>query len=182
MYGRDASYASSRLDETVVTLNGRPVIVNGVDPACKVYCVDVMTGKDSVCDLDELCLTPVKVGFVNFRGEAYYIVRKPMRRDWRQGLRLANVTCLNKEFPRGLGLSDIGHSIINDYPTLADVVKTLRSTEDVHSIAWCREFALGKKGQLFHSDSMVGYYNFGTGEFTLKEEYDYLKESLGENL
>ena len=182
MYGKDSAYAFSRLDETVVTLAGRPVMVNGIDPMCKVHHIDVLTGNDSVCDLDELCLTPVKVGFVNFRGDAYYIVRKPMRRDWRQGLRIANVTCINKEFPRGITLADIGRSIINDYPTFVEVVKTLRNTEDVHSIAWCREFALGRKGQLFHADSLVGYFNFGNGEFTLKEEFDYLKESLGENL
>lgn len=182
MYGRDYNYAASRLVDTVVMLGDVPVYIMGINADCTVNYSDLGGTRGGVCNLDDLNLTPVKLGFVNHKGSAYYIVRKPMRRDWRQGMRLCNVTCTNKPIPRDMSLVDIQNTIVNNFPTLDEVKGQFKSGANWGSLAWCRLFALNRRGQLLHASDVVGYYNKETDKFVLKEEYQYLNEALMECL
>src|ERR1700754_2631417 len=97
MYGHDYVYAQTRIQGTVlrVLATGEPVYVVQVsgDGRCACVPIDLDWGdrnNNIYLQVDELDMHPVPLGYVNCAGEATYLMRVPMRRDWKQGLRQEN--------------------------------------------------------------------------------------------
>jgi hypothetical protein len=180
MYGNDHEYANSRLEQTVVVYDGKPVFVTCVQRG--------MTATVSYLDsietffkvkVDELDLHPVRLGYCNRGGAVAYLMRKPMRRDWRQGLRFGNFTAIG-DFPaEALSYKDVGQVILGKYPTFAKVLEEI-TKKRVHSMAWCREWAIDSGLRLWHKRNVVG--TIEDGKPVLNAESHFLREALEEVL
>ncbi len=186
MYGNDHNYAASRLEGTVImTTGGEPVMVYGVYPDMSLSVHIIAEGKDIKLPAEEAVYTPVQLGYVNMkRGDALYVVRKPMRRDWRQGMRKANVTVIGRQFnANNLNYKDMVPTMKGTFPAFNLVVDKFVNDMLDKSIAWCRDFALLPSGEIeYRGSHRVGYFNKKNGECVLKEEYTYLNEALEETL
>lgn len=90
---KEPDYARSRLNSTIVKHKGLAVQVQNVDEdmSCHVSKAD---GTAYEIHIDELDLRAPELGMVNYRGRASYISRRPLRRDWRQGVRRSQVRTL----------------------------------------------------------------------------------------
>lgn len=179
----EAHYAKSRLIGTIVRVNltDEPIYIENVynpegSDVIEVKCRNIYT-KDSpklTYRLSELNLKPVRLGYVNDMGRAYYLTRMPMRRDWRQGLRANNMKVVN-------GISQpnfmsIINTIKNIYPSYGVVI----DTRDMYSSrAFCREFSVATDNLLYKGRS-VG--KIGEDDMPiLNEKSQHLKELLEEN-
>jgi hypothetical protein len=181
MYSDDYEYASSRLSETIVRKGNEPVYIYGVSPGMKVtYQVIDKPGEDpGVCDIDELDLKPVPLGYCNFNKNASYLTRIPMRRDWRQGLRQGNYMSLNGVDARKIPNTALAKVIKGEYPTFKDCLELVKK---LNSVAWHRHWAISNAGGLFHKGSAVPVCVILDGELKLSTKYQYLSEALKESL
>lgn len=84
-------YAQSRLMDTVVRVNGNPVIVVGIADLAHIEVQTLIKSRRKTVTMQDLDLEPVELGYVNYNGCAIYASRKPKRQDWRQGLRYENM-------------------------------------------------------------------------------------------
>lgn len=182
MYGNDAGYAGTRLDQTVVRLkNGTPVFIHRVGGVKNVYYCKLSKyngdrDRWDKCKLDDLDLTPVKLGYVNLEGfDAGYCVRVPKRNDWRQGMRRANIKFLTGML-REVSYREFNDTIIGKYPSFKESSK--RSAETGRTIAWHRNWAVGIGDHLMHKGKMVG--RIREDKPVLAEKFNWLEESLEE--
>jgi hypothetical protein len=90
LYDDNIEYAKKRLCNTLVRLkDGSPFFVIKIlsDESKEKTCVGYVAGNFvQTCSTNDLDLTPVPLGFVNFVSDCSYAKRRPMRRDWKQGL------------------------------------------------------------------------------------------------
>lgn len=122
MYGDDYGYANSRLTGTIVRRGKHPVTVLGVNNDGTVVAQTVITKKDRICKLTDLNLASPELGMVNTPNGAVYMARKPMRRDWRQGVRRSSVTILSGNVAE---ITDklIYRAIRGRFPSLEDAIE-----------------------------------------------------------
>lgn len=176
MYGKDHEYAHSRLEQTVVSLKGEPVFVMTVK---RNMVVTYATLKDLTtfltCCVDDLDLKPVKLGYCNNARGISYLMRMPMRRDWRQGLRFGNFTGIGFDV-RHLAYHDLYNVIKGVYPTFAQAVTSIKRGE-AKALAWCREWAIDKTN-VYHKGQRVG--TLVDNKPVLNDDCTYLREALEE--
>lgn len=135
-----SEYAESRLSETIVRKGDMPVRVLEVDGdfSCSVRDELGELGVFAV-GIEELNLKSPPLGFVNTRSGCEYLVRRPMRRDWRQGVRSNSVVST------GTGnqamMRDIAACIKGDYPSIKEARGMVRSG---NAVAVSRDIALTK--------------------------------------
>lgn len=98
---KEPEYAESRLVDTVVRWGDKPVYVCSVgrDMLCEVR-TSLESGESHKVHLDELNVLSPPLGFTNIGAKAYYISRRPTRRDYRQGVRQNQLVCLFGGEPR----------------------------------------------------------------------------------
>ncbi|MNX61467.1 hypothetical protein D3C86_924010 [compost metagenome] len=180
MYGTDHDYANSRLVETIVRLESEPVYVWGVRVGMKVD-YSTLTEMDAMkrCDLEELNLKPVPLGYCNYNKYACYLTRMPMRRDWRQGLRRGNFTSLSGADANRIPYEALRQCILGEYPTFE---AALEASKKVKSIAWHRHWAVDNNGQILHKGGQRPVGTVTNGKIVLLSKYQYLKEALEESL
>lgn len=173
----NAAYARSRLNDTVVLYRKIPVYVLNVreDLRAVVMPIHKPAQEQMLVPIRSLNVLDLQLGFHNLDNRAVYLSRRPMRDDWRQGLRENNV------FSNGIPIShgDIGRALMHDYPTLEESVE-LVSAGAKQSMAWCKEFCVSAGGVLTWKYRPVG--DFQKGVFTLSKRYEFLQPSLKENL
>lgn len=158
----DSEYAESRLHGTLVRLGTRPVIVREVSEDLTCYVKDAVSGDRSVVHLDELNLKSPPLGFVNKEGGCVYLSRKPMRNDWRQGVRPNSIIANNGE-ARTPSLGVIASCILGEFPKLSVALRHLR--EGATGVAISRDFKLTRKG----SSTFLSYKWYGVvGKLTSK--------------
>ncbi|MNT12845.1 hypothetical protein D3C72_1477920 [compost metagenome] len=180
MYSDDYEYANSRLTETIVRLKGQPVYIYKVHPGMKVdysELEDLHTMKR--CQLEDLDLKPVPLGYCNYNKNACYLTRMPMRRDWRQGLRRGNFTSLSGVDANRIPYDVLKQCIIGDYPTFT---ACLEAVKKLKSIAWHRHWAVDSAGQVLHKGGNRPVGIVDNGAVVLSSRYQYLKEALKESL
>lgn len=188
MYGNDYGYASTRIVQTIVrTKKGDPVYVISVGGDGVCYCCPIdkewrVENADRI-HLDELDMKPVRLGYVNTAGEASYIQRIPMRRDWKQGLRSEN--CHGSH--RGLyamPMKDVKNCILGIYPTFSTALKDSKvgvARGRVKVLAWHRHWALSSRGDVYYKDyQKVG--DLDGDKVVLDKKFKYLEEYLAETL
>ena len=180
MYYEDASYAANRLVGSVVRRQGRPVYIHEIEHDGTVHYASTtrMNGNLSRDRLDSFDLEPLPLGYCNHQGHAKYLMRTPMRNDWRQGLR--ERTLVHKGSGRVPPLSVLSRVVSGIYPTIQSCVESLVNNEVV-SQAFSRTFALGPNNTLRYKEEVVGSYR-GDGELTLSDNFSWLRESLEETL
>lgn len=179
MYGKDSEYANSRLCETIVRRGDAPVYVHSVGRNMEVT-YSFLGGLDQshVCDLDELDLHPVPLGYCNYNKYASYLTRIPMRKDWRQGLRRGNYTTINAPISADRIPYDALEQVIKgDYPTYAAALDAVRK---VKSMAWHRHWAVNNGLEVFYKGSPNPVGNVEEGKVILTSRNSYLIEALGE--
>jgi len=95
MYKEDWGYANSRLAGTIVRKGSQPISIIGVNGDGTVQAQTVITKREKLVHMSELNLASPPLGMVNTPNGAVYVARKPMRNDWRQGLRRGNIAILS---------------------------------------------------------------------------------------
>lgn len=139
---KEPDYADSRLRETIVRHNGTPVylfyVTNDMIAHVK---SDLNSDETTPVHLDELELSAPRLGLVNLRGRVSYLSRKPLRNDYRQGVRPNQIVCLHNRCERTV--KRIMECIKGEYPTLQ---KALEMTIDGWSeVAISRELFIKKR-------------------------------------
>jgi hypothetical protein len=141
---KEADYAHSRITNTIVRLGTEAVFVRCVrdDMSCEVTS-DVDSDESRSVHLDELNPLSPPLGFINWRGRVYYLSRRPMRRDWRQGIRPNQLRCM-------VGVTDITHNMVmdcirgNTFPTVRYAIGKVVGGKA--GVAISRDFALKRNG------------------------------------
>lgn len=172
-------YARTRLIGTIVRLEGRAVFIEdiGGKTAYFHYLTDEVR-KQSACNLTDLDITPVELGYINFNTDVYYITRMPMRRDWRQGLRaLSCTTPTNRriDIPNNV----LGKAIENIYPKFEEAIEWIG--KGYKAAAFSRNFALSSKGTIQYKER----FNVGVvdgNNYLLEPKYEWVREALEEEL
>lgn len=179
----DLEYAKGRLEDTIVRVGNEPLHVEEVfysneeDESMSCTGHLLFSGKAVQVSLSDIILESSPLGYVNHTDEqeASYFVRKPMRNDWRQGLRPGNMTVCGKEVVYRSRLEDLAYTIKGIYPTIKECNDMLDRGWQV--VAFCRDFALSQTKKIFYKGRPVGTYD---KMFTLDEKYKYLSEYLNE--
>ena len=176
MYGDDWEYAESRLIETLVTHNGRPVFVYRIMPDLIASVKDIIDGEMRHVPAVELDLTPVKLGYCNYNKKAYHACRIPARR-YKQGLRLENMHCRTLQgLPARLQYEHLTNTIMGVFPSFE---KCIESVKKLNSMAWHRDWAMDKDGVVYHGGTdVVGVLK--DSKVVLTPTFEYLKEALAE--
>lgn len=187
-YGKDFDYARTRLVDSVVTLkkDGTPVYVLSVDAGNGTTVVMNCLNKEMYVNLDDLDLSPVKLGYANHDSGVCYLQRRPERR-YRQGLRSSALyDKLGRGNVRILGKT-LARCIRGIYPTLDSCIDSIENRE-VSEIAFCRDFCVGNKLKdgytLKYKGRNIGTIDIQDGMpiYHIANKHIYLKESLEEAL
>lgn len=188
MYGKDYEYASTRLDGTLVRLagTGEPVMVQTVSVLGTVTVTPYGKSRDTheyYVKLDELDVHPVPLGYVNCGGDATYISRMPMRRDYKQGLRGNNAWSSGRNFD-ALPHAAVRNCIMGRYPTFEKAWKDVQigpNAVRMKMLAWGRRWAVRSDGVIYYrGEEIVG--QVVDGKPMLLAGYTYLQELLEESL
>lgn len=166
-------YAKRRLEQTVVLdINGSPIYVEEIKEDWSFKVLDLKTNKRKTMEVDKVTLDPPPLGFVNFSEHCYYFCRKPMRKDWRQGISKTNLFTKNSNdyvFPIGLTKTFVG-----EYPKYENVLDNINKGI-VSSQAFCRDFAIYGEILLYRFDN-VGH--IVSNYPVLFDKTSYLQQSL----
>jgi hypothetical protein len=170
-----AMYAATRINYTVVMCKRVPVIVQKVTRDKVVVGTTIGRKPQPVkAKLSDLNVTNLKLGYFNCEGVAYYMSRKAMRNDWRQGLRTNNVECTPRKY--NLDIGDIAQCLRQRYPALGEAMHIAGKGG---SCAWCSEFCVNSKGVISWKSHAVGSVVDGTIE--LANKFKFLAKLLKEN-
>lgn len=187
MYGKDYSYAQTRIQGTVLRISKTniPVYIVRVTNSGECLAIPIEQPwhdfeKAIRVHVDDLNMHPVPLGYVNCAGKATYLMRIPMRRDWKQGLRQEN--CWSSGRPFGeISMSDIKNCIMNVYPTFSRAVKDIAVGKHPKTLAWHRHWAVTTGGiVMYKNHEIVGKLN-DEGIVQLDSTYHYLREALEES-
>lgn len=184
MYGKDYGYAGTRITGTIVRLlkDGEPVLVANVlnNGICLVSKICKINDIQEV-HLDELDLTPVKLGYINCAGQAAYLMRIPIRRGPNnQGLRAENSMCNNGRRLFGLPMDALRNCILGKYPSFekARTSSAVAKDGEVKCIAFDRHWAIHGKFLMYKNNLVVG--SIEGKKPVLQDRFKHLAESLAE--
>lgn len=184
----NAEYANSRLQGTIVRLNnGRPITIMGLEDVrggeIHVDYRTLSTNRQGSCELTDIDLTPVPLGWVNNPGNnASYLARMPMRHDWRQGLRVHNYTSLFGPDKRFVSNASLSRAIQGKHLDIDGAIEEASNTRKM--IPFSRDFAVNKSGKrvflYFKWTGVVG--DVVNDIVNLNEDFNHLQESLERDL
>jgi len=147
LYHDDVEYAAKRLDSSLVRKsNGNPFYVNHTRKVGKgIFCegTDLLLNQGADVALEDIDLTPVPLGFFNVAGKMAFACRKPMRKDWKQGLS-SNSLILYGADKRDFSFNALVQSIMGLYPSYEEVLSYVRKTRN-RSMAFSRDFGVSDK-------------------------------------
>lgn len=186
MRGYDTvAYAKSRLVETIVRREKVPVLildVGGTDSNITIFYNELLGEKSHIKEapLSEFNLDPVSLGYVNHKGYAHYLMRTPMRRDWRQGLRMLNIVDAEGMNPRLISYKSIAQTILGNFPTFKSSLTAL-TKEKVSSIAFHKDFSINKQGVLTHKGMFpIGAVDISNGNVMINDNTNWVREAFEE--
>lgn len=147
MYEDDLDYASRRLNNTLVrTADGHPFFVlrtyHNENGEMFHDGEDMITNQRRTEKHKDINLEPVPLGFVNTSGDMVFVARKPMRRDWRQGLCHNNMITYGRVRAEDINLKLLVQPIMKQYPSFAKAIAALAKKS---SVAFSRDFGLSKE-------------------------------------
>lgn len=140
-----------RLDSGVVFYRGIPYIYSLRDEAgvARLYSLKNSSEFITVHPKDpEIDIRSPKIGFVNYKGKAYYLARYPHRR-YKQSFCLRSVTAFdiiagqNYAPPMSLQSGPIHNMLMDEYPRIETALKDINNNV-AKSIAISKEIAIGR--------------------------------------
>lgn len=186
MRGYDTvEYARSRLVDTIVMYQKEPVLVlavGGTNESIILSYEKILGGKGDIAEdkLDRFDINPVSLGYVNHNNTCSYIMRTPMRRDWRQGLRMLNIVDAEGANPRLISYRSIAQTILGNYPSFRSSLEKINN--GVMQVAFNRDFAVHHTGTLHYKGIFhVGGVNMNNGNVTLEQGWvqEAFEEAMG---
>lgn len=186
-YENDYNYANTRLVDSLVRLeDGSPFYVLTVQNDGYVIGIVNNNHKELRVPIKDLNLEPVKLGYMNSKRKAGYLMRIPERK-WKQGLRERNI--YSKD---GVTVNILSPNLFNTirgiYPSLKDCVDYLYNDE-VLSSAFSRDFSVYTKGASKKIYLRYKYFTVGKVDLVggvalpkLDNNFDYLNECMNEVL
>jgi hypothetical protein len=178
----DSEYAESRLINTIVRHGDTAVLVRHVDEDMEAEVRDIQTGDEYRVHLDELNLKSPPLGNVNYGRYCLYLARKPMRRDWRQGVRPHNIQIIGSAM-RNPDMEAIAKCINGVFPTFEKAVQML---DEVAEVAISRDFSIRKTTRAGVYQIKYKWYGkvalVKRGEVTIQKAFLHLKDLIGELL
>lgn len=188
MLGYDTvNYAQSRLVDTTIRLkNGIPIHVLDVTGSDNKIIIKYSYLTDEAnlheTSIDNCDLNPVSLGYVNHNKKAFYIMRMPMRKDWRQGLRMLNMIDSNGLNPRNVPMKSVVNTIMNKFPKIQTCLDNLNSSKKtIFSMAFHKDFSIYKEGALEYKGIIpVGVIDMNNGSLLIYDQYNWVREALDE--
>lgn len=182
-YSSDPGYAGEKLNGSWIRYKDGIACVLVVGGDGTVVVRDLL-GKEEQTKLNELDLTPVELGFVNFGGKAPYLARMPAR-HYRQGFRenILRSVVNGKNFYINYG-KELLLAHKNMYPSINNCVEEVYNGE-VEGRAFCKKFAIIKtRGDLglSYKDKLVGIVDHKKDKVVLNNKFLFLEEVLKECL
>ncbi len=176
----EAAYADNRLKGTIVRYKGEAVYINSINADNVVSFTKLVSNQLGSCKTKELDINPVPLGYVNWSKKAWYVCRRPMRQDWKQGLRDNNICLYDGTKVSAIDLSIIARTIDGLFPKFGEV-KSQIANQNVQEMAFCRDFSMDVEKKIHFKGK------FTVGEFTgrrirLYDDYDWLNELLEEEV
>lgn len=188
MRGYDtAEYAASRLIETIICHDKTPVMVNSVGmdgDKIDLIVTNLLEDNDPYhVHLDECDINPVSLGYVNHKKYAHYIMRAPMRRDWRQGLRMLNIVDAEGMNPRLIPYRTIAQTIMGSFPSFKSCLDRINGKERIEEMAFNRDFAINREGKLRYKGLFsVGTIDMTNGNVLIGDNFNWVREALEEQM
>lgn len=150
MYEDDLDYATRRLNNTLVRIaNGDPFYITRtyLDDTGVMYHrgTNLAQGETQEVPHALLNLEPVPLGFVNTSSDMVFIARKPMRRDWKQGLSHNSMVTYGRLRPDEINMKLLVQPIMQQYPSFSRALSAIKGKKS--SIAFSRDFGLTKRGE-----------------------------------
>jgi hypothetical protein len=190
MFNDEAQYAASRINNTFMMLKEEGILSYVLEVRGKIdgkIMVRHLPNNDqsleTTSSLADFEFAPGCPGYVNsLQGETIYLVRKPVRRDWRQGLRYSQFSQISKSGIKGvssnwfhLNVRKISDSIKETY---VDFIKAIEIVEESgEPLAFSRNFAIDKGFSLRCREQKVGRID-GNGLIRLDNKFNFLREEL----
>ena len=182
----NVAYAQSRLVGTIVRVKGKAAYIDQIS-AKRVSYTDWITGGAEEAKPEEMDITPVPLGYCNTMKVTPYLVRYPVRQDWKQGLRHKTLkTICNHDIKvtsEMIPWADVFKTINGEFPKFEEVLKIIHDNRGVvRSMAYSRDFAI-------YSDKTVWYkeqFAIGTvedidatdGIVSIREEFEWVRDAF----
>lgn len=185
-YKNDYDYARSRLEGSVVMLEGVPIYITEIWIDCgSVRGTNCLTGDMVSCHVKDLNLEPVPLGYVNNNDYAIYTCRTPARK-YKQGLSRYNFYTFSPHLGAGVKFNSsyVARTIVNQFPKILDCAESVFCQEKV-SAAFSRDFSIirkNKKLSLLFRDKLVGSLTWSPDKSYLNPHLNKDRLYLGELL
>ena len=182
----NVAYAQSRLVGTIVRVKGKAAYIDQIT-AKRISYTDWVTGGAEEAKIEDMDITPVPLGYCNTMKVTPYLVRYPVRQDWKQGLRHKTLkTICNHDIKvtsEMIPWADVFKTINGEFPKFEEVLKIIHDNRGVvRSMAYSRDFAI-------YSDKTVWYkeqFAIGTvedidatdGIVSIKEEFEWVRDAF----
>lgn len=177
----EVEYAETRLVDTVVLCNSIPVKILGFlhSKTPQVVVSDIRTSIETSVPMSSIDLSPIPLGYINYKGRLNYVARVPVRGDYRQGLRYSNMTSICGIDVREIPWQVICNTITNQYPTIDNVVAFMQKKGPQ---AWHRDWGIENNFDLIYKGlEVAGSVDVNKGNLlSLHSDYEFLQESLVE--
>lgn len=143
MYEDDVEYASKRLNETLVRkLDNSLFFVEstGLDGG-KIFHrgINYETGEKELVEHKDLILEPIPLGFVNTSDRMLFVCRRPMRRDWKQGLSSNSLIVYGDRGRGSINFKLLVQPLKKQYPPFKTALSLLDKKD---SVAFSRDFGV----------------------------------------
>lgn len=152
-----------RLEGTMVLYGGQPVYVEGVDANNFLSCIDPFAMDEPpkrypVTD-EAFEFRDIPLGYTNYNGQVASYSSRTANRQYKQGLNARNVKLgagFRGRFNEAENLRQVARLITgSSLRTFQDCVENKR----YRKLAFSRNFALGRDGQIFYREMPVGLYD-----------------------
>jgi len=181
IYKNDIDYARGRLTNTYISYKDELVFIEELGKDKFRYKTGAAWGESLVGEVNNIDMTPIKLGYTNYKGRTHYLMRMPARR-WKQGIDKQGVASVSTHYGDGMEVkgSDFRYAFKGDYPSLNRSIKKAKETGK--PVAFSRVFALlPNMGLEYKGRNVVGKID-DYGRPLLDRKYLWLEEALRENV
>ena len=193
MFNNDANYARSRLNASYMKGKDSLFYISDIVSRDNLLDKAVIIGYDHLkrerkLNIKDLNFCVGKLGYVNdvMTGLAMFISRIPIRRDFRQGLRSAQL-CYNRNGSSG-SISEVwldqNIKAVNDclnskYPDFTEVIDLVE--EYNNDVAFSKNFALSSKYRLLYKGFVIGDLT-KDDRFKLHNQFNFVEEEFAKEV
>jgi hypothetical protein len=184
----EADYANNRLRDTLVRLkDGTPIQILIIHSSTQVVYMNLLNKQEKICTLADLNIDPVPLGYCNAGQSCTYLVRMPMRQDWKQGLRSNSLRDINGR-KVDINIYTIAQTIIGKFPSFSEAIDKVLNTTSKNpfntearkpkAVAFNRDFCVKEDKLLeYKGVYIVGTFN-SNGGYDLKDRFGWVEDCL----